>query len=75
MKKAVLIVDRHRFDADLDPNFHFDADPDPDWRLKRCRSTCGSYPKFYTWKIKRKEKLDFYSFIPGYASLKRFCSH
>jgi hypothetical protein len=27
MKKAVLIMDRHRFDADLDPNFHFDADP------------------------------------------------
>jgi hypothetical protein len=27
MNKAVLIMDRHRFDADLDPNFHFDADP------------------------------------------------
>jgi hypothetical protein len=26
------VVDRHRFDADLDPDpsFHFDADPDPD---------------------------------------------
>ncbi len=23
-------MDRHRFDADLDPNFHFDADPDLD---------------------------------------------
>jgi hypothetical protein len=23
-------VDRHRFDADLDPNYHSDADPDPD---------------------------------------------
>jgi hypothetical protein len=23
----VLIVDRHRIDADPDPNFHFDADP------------------------------------------------
>ncbi len=25
--EAVLIVDRHRIDADPDPNFHFDADP------------------------------------------------
>jgi hypothetical protein len=24
------VVDRHRFDADQDPNFHFDADPNPD---------------------------------------------
>jgi hypothetical protein len=24
-------VDRHRFDADPDPNFYVDADPDPDW--------------------------------------------
>ncbi len=24
------VVDRHRFDADPDPNFHVDADPDPD---------------------------------------------
>jgi hypothetical protein len=24
-------VDLHRFDADLNPNFHVDADPDPDW--------------------------------------------
>jgi hypothetical protein len=24
------VVDRHRFDADQDPNFHLDADPDPD---------------------------------------------
>jgi hypothetical protein len=23
-------MDRHRFYADLDPNFHLDADPDPD---------------------------------------------
>jgi hypothetical protein len=22
------VVDRHRFDADPDPNFHFDADPE-----------------------------------------------
>jgi len=27
MNKAVLIMDRHRFDADLDPVFHFDAVP------------------------------------------------
>ncbi len=27
MNKAVLIVDRHRFDADPDPNIRFDADP------------------------------------------------
>ncbi len=27
MDKAVLIMDRHRFDADPGPNFHFDADP------------------------------------------------
>ncbi len=27
------VVDRHRVDADPDPNptFHGDADPDPDW--------------------------------------------
>ncbi len=24
------VVDRHRYDADLDSTFHFDADPDPD---------------------------------------------
>ncbi len=24
------VVDRHRCDADLDPDFHIDADPDPD---------------------------------------------
>ncbi len=23
-------MDRHRFNADQDPNSHFDADPDPD---------------------------------------------
>jgi hypothetical protein len=23
------VVDRHRFDADPDPDFHVDADPDP----------------------------------------------
>jgi hypothetical protein len=27
------VVDRHRFDADPDPNFHVDADPDPDWQF------------------------------------------
>jgi hypothetical protein len=29
------VVDRHRFDADPDPNFHVDADPDPDpvWHI------------------------------------------
>ncbi len=25
----MLIVDRHRVDADPDPNFYFDADPGP----------------------------------------------
>jgi hypothetical protein len=25
------VVDRHRFDADPDPNLRVDADPDPDW--------------------------------------------
>ncbi len=25
------VVDRHRFDADPDPNLHLDANPDPDW--------------------------------------------
>jgi hypothetical protein len=25
------VVDRHRFDADPDPNFMLMADPDPEW--------------------------------------------
>ncbi len=25
------VVDRHRFDADPDPNSRVDTDPDPDW--------------------------------------------
>ncbi len=48
------VVDRHRVDADPDPhpNFHVYADPDLDpigLALKRCRSSCGSCPKFYTF--------------------------
>ncbi len=33
MNGTPSVVDRHRFDADPDPNFDFDADPDPvsDW--------------------------------------------
>jgi hypothetical protein len=27
--KKTSVVDRHRFDADPDPNIHVDADPDP----------------------------------------------
>jgi hypothetical protein len=29
MNDTPSVVDRHRFDADPDPNFDFDADPDP----------------------------------------------
>jgi hypothetical protein len=31
-------VDRHRFDADPDPNFHVDADLDPDWHQNNADS-------------------------------------
>jgi hypothetical protein len=33
LKPGTSSMDRHRFDAELDPdpNFHFDADPYPDW--------------------------------------------
>jgi hypothetical protein len=30
MNGTPSVVDRHRFDADPEPNFHCDADPDPD---------------------------------------------
>jgi hypothetical protein len=28
MSSVISVVDRHRFDADVDPNFNFDADPE-----------------------------------------------
>ncbi len=31
LRSYTSVVDRHRFDADPDPNFHVDADPDLDW--------------------------------------------
>jgi hypothetical protein len=58
------VVDRLRFDADPDPNFHadadpdpnfhVDADPDPDWHQNNAGPQADPrYPKFHTcWKIR-----------------------
>jgi hypothetical protein len=49
------VVDRHRFDADLDPNFHVDADPDTDWHQNDVNSQADPTPSFThvgTWKIR-----------------------
>jgi hypothetical protein len=50
-----VVVDRHRFDADLDPNFHVDADPDTDWHQNDVNSQADPTPSFThvgTWKIR-----------------------
>ncbi len=63
------LVDRHRFDADPDPNIH-----DPCWSgfesaSPWCRSSCGSYLKFNTC---RKIQFIFFIFSQSLASLQCF---
>jgi hypothetical protein len=42
------VVDRHRFDADPDPNFHVDAvpDSDPDWHENDADPHADPTPNF-----------------------------
>jgi hypothetical protein len=40
------VMDWHRFDADLDPNFHVDADPDPDWHQNNADPHADPIPNF-----------------------------
>jgi hypothetical protein len=48
--KHTCVVDRHRFVADPDPNFHVDADPDPDRHHENYTPSfihAGKYVFFY----------------------------
>jgi hypothetical protein len=40
--------DRHRLDADPDPNFHVEAYPDPDWHQNDDADPHANPTKFHT---------------------------
>jgi hypothetical protein len=63
------VVDRHRVDAEPDPNFDVDADQDPDSGSGFVSHAIHSYPKFLHM-LKNKEK--FRTFIHNNVSLQSF---
>ncbi len=43
---ASCVVDRHRYDADPNPNFLVDLDPDPDWHQNDASPHADPTPSF-----------------------------
>jgi hypothetical protein len=64
------VADRHRFDAEPDPNFHVDSDldPDPDWHQNDADPQAGPTPSCTL------EKSDFFiTFSNSFVSLLPVC--
>jgi hypothetical protein len=60
-------VNRHRFDADPDPNVHFDADPNPDPEFHQNDADPRADP---TPRLQMLEHQNFFTFSHSIASIK-----
>jgi hypothetical protein len=72
MNGTPSVADRHRFAADLDPNFHFDSDPDPDWHHNDVDSH-ANHTQIFTHVGKQSQRK--FTFFTAMSVYNVFLSH